>query len=138
MSASFCLPRPQRRKPTAAILPLINVVFLLLMFIVLAGVIRTPDPFALTPPSAAEGERADAADPDTTLFVSASGEVRFRSLAGEDAIMAEVGRLASAGELQRLTLRADARVSAARIVKLVEALRATGIGAVELQAERRP
>jgi hypothetical protein len=70
MSASFCLPRPQRRKPTAAILPLINVVFLLLMFIVLAGVIRTPDPFALTPPSAAEGERADAADPDTTLFVS--------------------------------------------------------------------
>jgi hypothetical protein len=48
MSAPFCLPRPQRRKPAAAILPLINVVFLLLMFIVLAGVIRTPDPFALT------------------------------------------------------------------------------------------
>jgi hypothetical protein len=90
MSAPFCLPRPQRRKPAAAILPLINVVFLLLMFIVLAGVIRTPDPFALTPPSAAEGERADAADPDTTLFVAASGEARFRTLAGEDAIMAEV------------------------------------------------
>lgn len=138
MNASFSLPRPQRRKPAAAILPLINVVFLLLMFIVLAGVIRTPDPFALTPPSAAEGERADAADPDTTLFVSATGEVRFRSAAGEDAIMAEVSRLSAAGEVERLTLRADAKVPAARIVKLVEALRATGIGAVELQAERRP
>ena len=138
MSAPFCLPRPARRKATAAILPLINVVFLLLMFIVLAGVIRTPDPFALTPPSAAEGERADAADPDTTLFLAASGEARFRTLAGEDAIMAEVSRLAAAGEVQRLTLRADARVPAAHIVKLVEALRATGIAAVELQVERKP
>jgi len=138
MSTAFCLPRPARRKPAAAILPLINVVFLLLMFIVLAGVIRSPDPFELALPSAAEGERADAADPDITLFVAASGEARFRALAGEDAIMAEVSRLAASGELQRLTLRADARVPAAHIVKLVEALRATGIAAVELQAERKP
>ncbi len=138
MSAHFTLPRPERRARGAAILPLINVVFLLLMFIVLAGVIRSPDPFTLTPPEAAEGEQPDAADPDATLYVSRSGEIRFRDATGEAAAVVEIARLAAAGELATLTLRADAGVPAARIVKLVEALRFTGVAQVQLQAERKP
>lgn len=138
MSTQFTLPRPERRARGAAILPLINVVFLLLMFIVLAGVIRSPDPFTLTPPQAAEGQQSDAADPDATLYVSQSGEIRFRDATSEADALVEIARLAAAGELAALTLRADAAVPAPRIVKLVEALRLTGITQVQLQAERKP
>ena len=48
MSASFSLPRPQRRKPAAAILPLINVVFLMLIFFMIAGTLAPPGWAALT------------------------------------------------------------------------------------------
>ena len=138
MTTTFNLLRSPRRKPAAAILPLINVVFLLLMFIVLAGVIRSPDPFTLTPPQATQGEQSDSADPQATIYVSAQGEVRFREAGGEEAALALVTSLARAGDLPAVTLRADAGAPAARIVKLVEALRSTGIARVELQAERRP
>lgn len=138
MSTSFSLQRPERRPRGASILPLINVVFLLLMFIVVAGVIRSPDPFALTPTQAGQGEDAGAIDPDTTLFVSVEGGIRFRQTATEDAALAEITRLASAGELTLLTVRADARAPAADIVQLVEALRETGLEQVQLQSERRP
>ena len=138
MSTGFTLPRPQRHPRGANILPLINVVFLLLMFIVLAGVIRSPDPFALTPPVAGQGQDADPSDPQVTLYVSPAGDVRFRDASGEDAALAEITRLVAAGGLTAVTLRADAGAPAKRIVKLVEALRATGIDRVELQAERRP
>jgi biopolymer transport protein ExbD len=138
MSTGFTLPRPMRRARGANILPLINVVFLLLMFIVLAGVVRSPDPFALTPPVAGQGREGEAPDPDATLYVSAAGEIRFRNAVADDAAVAEITRLAATGELTALTLRADASAPAVRIVKLVEAIRAAGIAAVELQTERRP
>ena len=138
MTHPFTLPRPQRRVRGAAILPLINVVFLLLMFIVLAGIVRSPDPFAITPPQASEGEQAEQPDADQTIFVSPSGEVRFRDAMGESAVLEVITALAAQEELSAVTLRADAGTSAARIVKLVEGLRATGIRQVQLQAERRP
>ena len=138
MSRSFTLPRSERRARGAAILPLINVVFLLLMFIVLAGIIRSPDPFALTPPQASQGEQADAPDADQTIFVSPTGEARFRNATGEQAILDLVKSLAARDQLSGVTLRADADAPAIRIVKLVESLRATGITQVQLQAERRP
>lgn len=138
MSAQFTLPRPERRARGAAILPLINVVFLLLMFIVLAGVVRSPDPFTLSPPQATEGQQADATDPEATLYVAQSGEIRFRGVTSEADAFVAIARLAAAGELDALTLRADANVPAPRIVKLVEALRLTGITQVQLQAERKP
>ena len=119
MSTGFTLPRPQRRARGANILPLINVVFLLLMFIVLAGVVRSPDPFALTPPVAGQGHDGEAPDPDVTLYVSAAGQVRFRDTAGEEAALAQITRLAATNNLTALTLRADAGAPAARIVKLV-------------------
>ena len=138
MTAPFTLPRPERRARGVAILPLINVVFLLLIFIVLAGIIRSPDPFALTPPQASQGEQADAPAIEQTIFVSPAGEVRFRNVTGELAVLDLVKFLAARDELSSVTLRADADASAPGIVRLVEGLRTTGVAQVQLQAERRP
>lgn len=134
----FSLPRPQQRKRGIAILPLINVVFLLLIFIVLSGVISAPDPFEVMPPRSSLGEPPDAATGDETVYVSARGELRFRGLGEEEAIAASVASLVSAGGVEALTIRADAGAPATLVVQLVERMRATGISRVELQVERAP
>lgn len=136
--SGFSLPRPERRSRGISILPLINVVFLLLIFIVLSGVIASPDPFELLPVQASAGEEVDAAGSDATVYVSGSGALRFRELSDETAIVALITQLAGNDAMETLTLRADAAVPAVRIVKLVESLRATGMSRIQLQAERRP
>jgi biopolymer transport protein ExbD len=136
--SGFSLPRPQRRSRGITVLPLINVVFLLLIFIVLSGVISSPDPFKLAPPDASAGEDVDNVGSDAIVYVADTGELRFRDLGDEADAVALVAKLAGSGALETLTLRADAGVPAVRIVKLIERLRTTGIARIQLQAERRP
>ena len=136
--SAFSMPRPQRRSGGITILPLINVVFLLLIFIVLSGVIASPDPFELVPPEASAGQDAGNDGNEAIVYVSATGALRFRDLSDEAAVLTLVTRLAGSSALEALTVRADAGVPAVRIVKLIEELRATGIARVQLQAERRP
>jgi biopolymer transport protein ExbD len=136
--SGFTLPRPQRRSRGITILPLINVVFLLLIFIVLSGVISSPDPFELVPPEASAGEDVENVGSDTIVYVADTGELRFRDLGDEADVLALVGKLAGSGRLETLTVRADAGVPAVRIVQLIERLRTTGIARIQLQAERRP
>jgi len=136
--SGFTLPRPQRRSRGITILPLINVVFLLLIFIVLSGVISSPDPFELVPPEASAGEDVENVGSDTIVYVADTGELRFRDLGDETDVLVLIGQLAGSGGLETLTVRADAGVPAVRIVKLIERLRATGIARIQLQAERRP
>ncbi len=135
---SFSLPRPERRSGGISILPLINVVFLLLIFIVLAGVISSPDPFELNPPETSIGDDGENPDRETTVYVSGTGELRFRELSEEQAILALVTQFADNEGLEALTVRADAGVPAILIVKLIEKLRVTGLVRIQLQAERRP
>ena len=136
--SGFTLPRPQRRSRGITILPLINVVFLLLIFIVLSGVISSPDPFELVPPDASTGEDVENVGSDAIVYVADTGELRFRDLADETDVLVLIGQLAGSGGLETLTVRADAGVPAVRIVKLIESLRTTGIARIQLQAERRP
>lgn len=136
--SGFSLPGPERRSRGITILPLINVVFLLLIFIVLSGVISSPDPFELVPPKASAGEDLENADSEATLYVAGSDAVRFRGLSDERAVLALIAQLARSDAIETLTVRADAGVPAVRIVKLIESLRTNGIARVKLQAERRP
>lgn len=136
--SGFTLPRPERRSRGITILPLINVVFLLLIFIVLSGVISSPDPFELAPPEASAGEEVENVGSDAIVYVAGTGELRFRDLGDEADVMVLIAQLAGSGELETLTVRADARVPAVRIVKLIERLRTTGIARIQLQTERRP
>ncbi|NNJ77349.1 MAG: biopolymer transporter ExbD [Anderseniella sp.] len=136
--SGFSLPRPQRRSRGITILPLINVVFLLLIFIVLSGVISSPDPFELVPPEASAGEDVENVGSDAIVYVADTGELRFRDLGDETDVLVLIGQLAGSGGLETLTVRADAGVPAVRIVKLIERLRTTGIARIQLQAERRP
>ena len=125
--------RPRKKSTAENVLPLINVVFLLLVFFMLAGVLEKGERLDITPP-----ETLNAAQPnDTTvvLLVGADGRISF-----QDEIFQRtdvVGRLKAYfadNPDGRLKLKADAQSDAAMVLALIEELRAVGLKELDLLA----
>ncbi|MEL6574982.1 MAG: biopolymer transporter ExbD [Pseudomonadota bacterium] len=112
-----------------SIVPMINVVFLLLIFFLMTATLAPPDPFDVTPPSAS-GEESDGLM--LTLHVSADGELAFEAARGE-AVWPALAASEAAAEGE-LILRADGAAAAEAIATLLERLAATGITRVEITA----
>lgn len=125
----------KKARPAAGenVLPLINVVFLLLIFFMIAGALEKADMLDITPP-----ETATKGQPDETealLLVAADGTLSF-----EDAIVPRsqvVARLKSyfnANPDGKLKLKADANSDAADVIALIEELRGVGLKQLGLLA----
>ena len=110
-------------------MPLINVVFLLLIFFMLTGTLRRVEPFAVELPGSREGELRPT-DADRLLSVSAQGELALdgQSLTTDELVSA----LAADPRDDPLQLRADARLTARTFVPLLDRLREAGVAQVEL------
>lgn len=130
---------PRRRPRGETILPMINVVFLLLIFFLISSRLTPPEPFAVTPPvSAAEGD----GDAGFVLFLAADGQLGFRDVRGEPAVMAALRAAVEAHcaahgcappeERPPLRLRADAQLPATRLARLMPVLGGLGFGRVDL------
>jgi biopolymer transport protein ExbD len=115
---------PERRTPPESIVPMINVVFLLLIFFLMTATIAPPEPFKVTPP---ESTAEEAAEVDQPLFVRADGRLAWGEHQGDAAILAlgeaAVGR---PGGLP-LVIRADRAVPGAEIARLLVRLAGVGI-----------
>tara|TARA_R110002012_G_scaffold35379_3_gene101067 strand:- start:315 stop:716 length:402 start_codon:yes stop_codon:yes gene_type:complete len=123
-----------RKKPAAEnVLPLINVVFLLLIFFMLAGALEKAELLEITPPeTASSGQPGDAM---AVLLVAADGRLSFEN---EILALADiVGRLKAYFAEHpdgRLKLKADAQSDAAMVIALIEELRAVGLKELGLLA----
>lgn len=117
-------PSRGRRKPTLT--PMIDVVFLLLVFFMMTSELSEPDPFEVFPPVSAEQN-----DPtvQAVLYVSAEGRISFIGREGADAIAAvsEESDLA-----ETVQVRADADLEATRLAVLLRDLSTAGLANVEL------
>jgi len=129
-------PPPQRRPGQETLLPMINVVFLLLIFFLIAARMTPPEPFAVTPPSA---EYAAEATGDFTLYLGANGQLGYRDALDGAALPALVAaQQAYCAEADcdtappRLTLRADARLPATQLAALLPKLAELGFKGVDL------
>lgn len=114
----FAVPRPRERRET--IVPMINVVFLLVVFLLLTAEMAPPPPLDVEPPAAgaARAERAEA-----VLHVAADGTMAYGNLRGEAALAAlPAGR--------PVEIRADADLPAALLAALLARL--SGSGAITL------
>jgi biopolymer transport protein ExbD len=113
------------------VLPLINVVFLLLIFFMVAGRLAAGDPFRIEPLRAA----AEGAPPEgePLLLVAADGRLALDGEAVERAALP--GRLAGAA---RLRVKADAAADSVAVARLLAELRAAGVGEARLMVEPRP
>jgi len=126
----FSYPKPRRQSEPA--LPMINVVFLLLIFFLMSAQIVAPPPLDVTPPVAA---RADAPQEDLRLHIAANGLLGL-----EDAIgpavwdsLAQIQGPATA----KVLIRADAALPAAELAKVLARLSALGFGDIQLATDQR-
>jgi biopolymer transport protein ExbD len=118
------------------ILPLINVVFLLLIFFMLAGRLTDSGPFRVTPPESAEAAapQAPAEVPrEATLLLAADGRLSLDGVVLEQSALlaAMAGRLAGNPGLA-VRLKADGAAEATEVVAVMEILRDAGIARVQL------
>ena len=122
---------PRPRDDEERVLPLINVVFLRLIFFMLAGQLAASDPFRIEPPqSASEGP---AVARELRVLVGPEGELALdgEAMAPEGLRRALAERLEAESSLD-IRLKADARVEATRVVEVMEWLREAGAQRVQL------
>lgn len=113
------------------ILPLVNVVFLLLIFFMLAGAFSKPDAFKVVMPTA---ENDNAADRKVlTILMNSEGELALDNtiLSSEDLKNIVTDKVEN-GPLVLLQLKADANASATRLVDVMENLSDTGLNSIHL------
>ncbi|MEB8386118.1 biopolymer transporter ExbD [Rhodobacteraceae bacterium KMM 6894] len=131
-------PDPPRRKATDSIVPMINVVFLLLIFFLMTAQIAPPEPFAVSPPNVTG--QGDPAEADLTLYLAANGDLAYGDILGpeavstlEQALVQICGADGCAEALpQPLILRADAAVEGAQVARLMTQLAQAGFAQVQL------
>ena len=126
---------PPRRPRGESIVPMINVVFLLLVFFLMTATIAPPEPFEVAPPeSEADGEPGL----NQPLFVAADGRLAWGDLRGPGVVEAVAAARGRAADPPPLAIRADRAVEAAVIARLLADLAGAGVTESQLIAERAP
>lgn len=122
--------QPRKSTATEAVLPMINVVFLLLIFFMMTTQIAPKAPFAVAPPHTDLNTRSETAP---VLFLAQDGRLFFEGDTGDAAF----DRIARMGDGAAITLRADAQTKAVRVAQIVAELRARGITQINLVGQQR-
>jgi biopolymer transport protein ExbD len=120
---------PQRKPRTESIVPMINVVFLLLIFFLMTSTLSKPEPFDVTPP---EASKAEAAETAPILYLGKDGTLGFEDQTGEAAVTKFATSAGGANVTPAPQLRADADVPATRVAAVLKALAAAGLSNVSV------
>ena len=107
-------------------LPFINIVFLLLIFFLIAGAITIPDRFHVEPPVSDSKTRPPAAD--TIVLIAEDGRLSFQNeLIEADQLHALANAIIKANPLQPFKLKADSRAGSGRVIGAMQALQNAGV-----------
>lgn len=128
--------RRSRFDADAGILPLINVVFLLLIFFMLAGRLTTAAPFKVVPPVSEQAAAAEAAPREAAVLVAADGRLALNGQPIDAAALraAVAEALAQRPDLP-VSLTADGGAAATEVVAVMESLRDAGVHRLQLFAQ---
>ncbi len=121
----------ERRERGEAIVPMINVVFLLLIFFLMTATIAPHAPFEVVPP-ASDADEAEVRE--VTVFLSAEGAVAASGVEGTDP---DAWAASGAFEGATVLLRADASAKASDLVRLVTRIEMAGAEAVSVATAPR-
>lgn len=122
-------PAPKRPRGESFV-PMINVVFLLLVFFLMTAQIAPPEPFEVTRPKSARGVEPDA---EPVLYVGKHDTLWFRDTTGEDAYGALAPFAADGAALQ---LRIDATLDGDTLARVMRRLAALGFASVEVVVDK--
>ena len=123
----------QAREPDRheRLIPMINLVFLILTFFLIAGTIRAADPLQVEPASAQSAGTLDPRDP--VLYVDAEGTIAFAGERVSLDVIVSLIKLALDGDPgATLQIKADRATKAHVILPMLAQLQAAGITSVQL------
>ncbi|WP_114964606.1 ExbD/TolR family protein [Alkalilacustris brevis] len=120
----FARPRPRPARESAV--PMINIVFLLLIFFLMSAQIAPPEPFDVSPPEAQTQLPEAGRDPDA-LYLGADGRLAFGP-ARDEAVWPAL----AARDEAPLVLRVDAAAPGAELAAVLARLSGLGIARVSL------
>ncbi|WP_142850115.1 biopolymer transporter ExbD [Telmatospirillum sp. J64-1] len=129
--------KTEEREQPENVLPLINVVFLLLIFFMIAGVLEKADLFDVEPPVMASGTEAEAGE--GLLLIAADGRLAFEgNEITADSLDKAVAAFRAREPDMLLRLKADGAAPAEHVIEVMEMLKEAGVERVMLLAlERR-
>ncbi|MFN4009755.1 MAG: ExbD/TolR family protein [Pannonibacter sp.] len=123
--------KPMRKMETT--ISLINIVFLMLIFFLVAGQIAPPLDSAVTLTDARE---AESLPPPDALFAHADGRLTFRGAdISADAFVSD-RRMRLTTDAPEILLAADRELDARRLVDVVDALKQAGAARVKVVTRR--
>lgn len=124
---------PSRDRSDDHLIPLINVIFLMLIFFMIAGRLSPSDPLSVAPPISAQGCEADNLAP--VLLIGEDGRLALDGKLIDRAALGErIGAwlAATTSPGASLTLKADASVRAGALREILDQLRSFGVEKVSL------
>jgi biopolymer transport protein ExbD len=129
------LPDPGRREQGENLVPLINIVFLLLIFFMLAGTFTQPELFRVEPPrSLSETQPADEA---LAVLLSADGRLALEGDAVADAqLVVVLAQRLKDPQAPPVQLKADGQVRSQRLLEVMDLLREAGVEKIRLVTVR--
>lgn len=123
------------RRQFETLVPLINVVFLLLIFFLLAGSMKPSENVAVSLPEGTLNDREK--DVPTTLIVEADGFVWLGGRVMDAKLSgAMVEKHLKDTNTKRVAIKADADAPAEAVLQLMEGLREAGVEQVTIMTER--
>ncbi|MCO6385428.1 biopolymer transporter ExbD [Aliihoeflea sp. 40Bstr573] len=128
------LPRPRPSRKGESTIALINIVFLMLIFFLIAGTLAPPIDSEISFISTAD---ADGSEPPDALYVTAEGTMRSRGveMSAADYVARESERQAETEGVE-IKLAADRDLAADKLIDVVAELRAAGAGTIRVITER--
>lgn len=130
------LARPRQTRQRESTIALINIVFLMLIFFLVAGTLTPPLDKDVDLISTASAERSA---PPEALFVTREGEMRVDGVPTDAAAFMAQRKTqtdGAGGEPAEIEVAADRALPAAKLVDIVGALRAAGAQKISIITER--
>lgn len=119
------------------ILPLINVVFLLLIFVMMMSRVEGTDGYDVSPPISTSDDPAGSRE--MLLVLTEDGNVQLNGVEMNEAALKNYARDQKRDHPNEIVkIKADAEVDAMRLIILMESLRVGGIENLVLLTEKRP
>jgi biopolymer transport protein ExbD len=119
-----------------SVVPLVNIVFLLLIFFMLLGRITSPEVLDVRPPASTSGAQIDTRR-DILILVSNDGRLALNDDEIEqDLLLSAVAKLLDEEPAIRVRIKADAGLDAVTLIRLMEHLKEAGVKRLLLLTER--
>ncbi|MGD2117230.1 MAG: biopolymer transporter ExbD [Chromatiales bacterium] len=131
------LQTPKRRENSENIIPLINIIFLLLIFFMITVKLTPNDPVDIQPPVSVIAADQDKVQ-DDLIYLDAQGRLVYQGESYDiDSLVNKLLSSDAHSEDRNLIIKADANAPALELVKLLQKFRQSDIRQVELLAQSK-